>query len=123
MHKKISILLIAACIAISGCARIFPKGPDRFYFGAYSEAEAAYNHGDYQAAIDNYSAYIAENPDGNLAVIAKYYMAPSYANLGQTDKARSYYTEVIQKNPDLVWAKFSEAQLLELNSSNLSLSN
>jgi TolA-binding protein len=108
----ISVLIL--CMFLSACARMFPKGPDRFYFGSYSEAEVAYNQGNYQEAVDKYSAYIAENPEGNLAVIAEYYMARSYANLGQADKAREYYTRIIQEHPDLVWAKFSEGQLQEL---------
>lgn len=95
---------------------MFPKGPDRYYFGDYSEAEAAYNQGNYQEAIDKYSSYIAENPEGNLAIIAKYYTARSYASLGQKDKARELYVEISQKYPDHVWAKFSTAQLEELNS-------
>lgn len=114
MRQLLLIISLAFCLCLSACARIFPKGPDRFYFGSYSEAEAAYNQGNYQDAIGKYSAYITENPEGNLAVIAEYYMARSYANLGQADKAREYYTDIIQKHPDLVWAKFSEGQLQEL---------
>ncbi|MBP9865431.1 MAG: tetratricopeptide repeat protein [Candidatus Omnitrophica bacterium] len=111
------------CLTLSACARFFPKGPDRFYFGSYSEAEVAYNQGNYQEAVDKYSAYVAENPEGNLAVIAQYYMARSYANLGQTDKARERYNQIIEKHPDLVWAKFSEGQLQELQVEKKTLSS
>lgn len=108
------IISLILCLNLSACARFFPKGPDRFYFGSYSEAEVAYNQGNYQDAVDKYSAYITENPEGNLAVIAQYYMARSYANLGQADKATENYNDIIQKHPELVWAKFSEGQLQDL---------
>jgi len=114
MRHFLVIIGLVFCLGLNGCARFFPKGPDRFYFGTYSEAEIAYNQGHYQDAIDKYSAYISENPEGNLAVIAQYYMARSYANLGQNDKAVEHYSSIMQKHPDLVWAKFSEGQLQEL---------
>ncbi len=114
MKKNTVLFCFIFCFGLSSCARFFPKGPDRYYFGAYSEAETAYNQERYQEAIDKYSAYTAENPEGNLAVIAKYYTARSYAQLGQMDKARELYQEIVQKYPDLVWAKFSASQLEEL---------
>ena len=114
MRQISLIFILALCLSLSACARFFPKGPDRFYFGSYSEAEVAYNQGNYQDAVDKYSSYITENPEGNLAVIAQYYRARSYANLGQNDKAAESYSDIIQKHPELVWAKFSEGQLQEL---------
>ncbi len=113
--KKQTLLLLVLSLSLTSCARWFPKGTEHFYFGHYSEAEAAFNKGSYQEAIDKYSAYVAENPDGSLAVIAKYYTAKSYANLGQADKARALYQEVMTKHPDLVWAKFAESQLKDMD--------
>lgn len=123
MKRNLLLISLILCLGLSSCARIFPKGPDRFYFGSYSEAEAAYNQGNYQDAVDKYSAYIAENPEGNLAVIAQYYRARSYANLGQNDQAAASYSDIIQKHPDLVWAKFSEGQLQELRVEKKSLTS
>ena len=113
--KKQTLLVLLLSLCLASCARWFPKGTEHFYFGHYSEAEAAFNKGNYQEALDKYSAYIAENPEGSLAVIAKYYMAKSHANLGQPDKARPLYQEIMTKHPDLVWAKFSESQLKDLD--------
>ena len=112
IHKKIALCLLAALV-LSSCAKL-RKNPERFYFGNYSEAEAAFNKGDYALALDKYSAYIAENPEGNLAVIANYYMAKSYASLGQKDKSAALYHEIIAKHADTVWAKFSQTQLEDL---------
>ena len=94
----------------SSCAKL-RKNPERFYFGNYSEAEAAFNKGQYQIALDKYGAYISENPEGNLAVIASYYMAKSYAALGQKDKALTLFKGIIAKHPDNVWAKFAQSQI------------
>ena len=114
MKKKSLLFFLLWSLCLTSCARWFPKGVEHFNFGSYSEAEAAFNKGNYQEAIDKYTAYITENPEGNLAVIAKYYTAKSYSNLAKPDQARVLYQEIMDKHPDLVWAKFSESQLKDL---------
>ncbi len=114
MKKYFFVFFLLWSVCLTSCARWFPKGVEHFNFGSYSEAEAAFNKGNYQEAIGKYTAYVAENPEGNLAVIAKYYTAKSYSNLGQQDKARVLYQEIMTKNPDLVWAKFADSQLKDL---------
>lgn len=96
---------------LSSCA----SSPERYYFGSYSEAERYYNKGEYAKAIDKYKEYLSENPEGNLAVIAHYYLAKSNDSLGKTDEARKIYQEIIDKHPDLVWADFSKTQLKEIS--------
>lgn len=86
-----------------------------FYFGNYSEAERLYGKGQYEKAIEKYQAYRDENPQGNLAVIAEYYMAKSYQAIGKNEEAKVHYQEIVKSHPDLVWANFSETQLKELS--------
>ncbi|MSR77332.1 MAG: tetratricopeptide repeat protein [Candidatus Omnitrophica bacterium] len=88
-----------------------------FYFGHYSEAESLFNHGVYEKAIQKYQAYIDENPEGHLAIISQYYIARSYAALGHQEEAKGLYQQIIQKYPDAVWARFSETQLKDLQTS------
>ena len=73
-----------------------------------------YDKKDYERALQKYQAYIDENPEGNLAVIAQYYMGRCYAALGQPEQAKPLFEKVLKEHPDLVWANFSEAQLKEL---------
>lgn len=95
----------------SGCAK---HRVDTFYFGDYSEAEKLYNKGKYEEAVKKYQAYIEANPDGNMAVIAQYYLAKSHAALGQTEQAKALYGKIAKEHADLPWAGFSEAQMKEL---------
>ncbi|MBU3759024.1 MAG: tetratricopeptide repeat protein [Candidatus Omnitrophica bacterium] len=105
------VFLLAA--SLSGCLR----HQRNFYFGHYSDAERYYAKGEYEKAIEKYQAYRDENPEGNLAVIAHYYMAKSYQALGKNSEARAAYQEIKAKYPDMVWANFSETQLKDLTES------
>ncbi len=111
--KKPLIFILLISISSSACAR--RQSADNFYFGSYSEAEALYNRSEYEKAIQKYQAYIDENPQGNLAVIARYYMGRSYAALGKKEEAKALFQKVSTENRDLVWANFSQTQLRELN--------
>ena len=91
-------------------------GPRTFYFGNYSEAESLFNRGQYERAIQKYQAYIDENPEGNLAVISQYYIARSHLALSHRDEAKDIFQHLIQKYPDVVWARFSETQLKDMES-------
>ena len=106
-----SHLVLCFLLLTASCAS---HGSRNFYFGNYSEAEQFYNKSQYEKAIQKYQAYIDENPDGNLAVISRYYMAKSHAALGHTGEARELYQQIVQKYPDLVWANFAKTQLKEL---------
>ena len=122
MDRRLAFLLIIViAFSVISCAR--RQGPDNFYFGAYSEAEALYNRKEYDKAIQKYQAYIDENPEGNLAVISKYYMARSHAALGHVEEARSIFEKIVQEHPNLVWANFSETQLKELEKTKPSASS
>jgi TolA-binding protein len=80
-------------------------------FGPYSEAEAFYKKGNYPKAIEKYQEYMTVNPQGNLAAIAEYYVAKSYAASGDTAKARAGYEQVAKKFPGSSWAAFAKEQL------------
>ena len=112
--KKICLVLILCAFTLS--SRCFSKrhGPEDFYFGDYSEAEIYYARGQYDRAIQKYQSYIDENPEGNLAIIAQYYIAKSHAALGHDDAARELFNKIVSSNPDLVWANFSETQIKEM---------
>lgn len=99
-------LLLSSCVS----------SPERYYFGSYSEAERFYNKGEYAKAIDKYKEYLEESPEGNLAVIAQYYMAKSQDGLGNTDEAKKIYQGIVDEHSDLVWADFSKTQLKEISS-------
>jgi TolA-binding protein len=86
-------------------------------FGPYSAAETYYNKGNYPKAIEKYQEYLAKDPQGSLAAIAKYYTAKSYLVLGNTGKARENFEQVVKQFPGTSWADFSKDQLELLNGS------
>ena len=87
-----------------------------FNFGSYSEAEQLYEKGEYEKAIGKYEKYIHENPEGNMAVIATYYMAKSYEATGRYEKARELYEKIVKEHPDVIWVDFAKDRLQELSS-------
>ena len=112
-YHFVAFLMLTFSVFAASCAR----SPEHFYFGSYSEAEMFYKKGEYERAIQMYQAYIDENPEGNMAVIAKYYIAKSRLELGQTEEAKLLFEEVVRNYPDVVWANFSQTQLDQMNES------
>ncbi len=113
MSLKTVIFLFFAGFYLSSCA---PRATaENFYFGSYSEAEALYNRGEYEKAIQKYQTYIDENPEGNLALISQYYIARCHAALGRTEEARQIYQKIVTEHRDTVWGNFSDSQLKELD--------
>lgn len=106
--------LILSGLLMTSCAS--RGGPERYYFGDYSEAERLYTKGEYETAIQKYQSYLENNPEGNLAVIALYYIGKSHAAMGHADQAKDVYQKIIKEYPDLVWADFAENQLKEMAS-------
>ena len=80
-------------------------------FGPYSAAETFYKKANYPKAIEKYQEYLAANPQGNLAAIATYYIAKSYAASGDTAKACENFKRVSEKFPGTSWAEFAKEQL------------
>lgn len=109
MKPYLKLLLIAGFWALTGC-----HSTASFNFGAYSEAERFYEKRQYEKAITKYQAYVRENPSGNMAVIAQYYMGKSYEGLGRPDQAREIYEQISQKHPQGIWADFARSRLKEL---------
>lgn len=73
-----------------------------------------FNRGQYERAIQKYQGYIDENPEGNLAVISQYYIARSHLALGHRDEAKDIFQHIVKKYPDIVWARFSETHIKEI---------
>jgi TolA-binding protein len=112
MRSKLLLLILLSFVTTS-CA-LWKGGTERYHFGRYSDAEQHFKKGEYEEAIENYQAYIDENPEGNLAIIAEYYIAKSHASLGHTDEAKARFEKIKQTYPDSTWAQFSENQLEEM---------
>ena len=110
--KARSLIAFLFLLAFAGCQ----SQPPQFQFGAYSEAERCYEKKEYAKAIAKYQEYLRENQEGNMTVIARYYMAKSHEALGQTDEARSLYEKIMKEHPKLIWAEFSKSRLQEIDS-------
>ncbi|MFA6600544.1 MAG: tetratricopeptide repeat protein [Candidatus Omnitrophota bacterium] len=110
MRWKAAFAAFLCGLSLSACAH----NPESFYFGKYSEGETLFNQGKYEEAIVNYSQYLNENPQGNMAVISKYYIARSHVALGQAALAKPVFEGIIKDHSDSVWANFSKNQLSEL---------
>lgn len=109
LFKSLFALLVSS-VLLCGCLHM----PMRHDFGNYSNAERFYSEGKYQKAIESYQKYIDEQPEGNLAIVAKYYIAKSYAALNEKDKAKTGFEAIAQQYPDLIWAELSKEQIKNL---------
>lgn len=101
----LSLLLLGAFL--TSCA----SHSSQYYFGTYSEAEKLYGQGQYEKAIGKYQAYLGENPQGNMAAIAEYYIAKSDVALGKSEEAKTGFQKVIDRYPKTSWAGFAQKQL------------
>lgn len=111
--QRALLIVFVGCFFLSGCLR----SPARHQFGDYSNAEKYYAEGKYEKAIDSYQKYVDRNDDGNLSIIARYYIAKSYVALQKHDEAKKYFAEIVNQYPDLIWAELSKEQIKNLDSS------
>jgi tetratricopeptide (TPR) repeat protein len=83
----------------------------------YESAEAQYNAGRYQQAIDGFTSYLAKYPNGRNNLNAYYYRGESYSAIKQFEKALKDYASVIGKGNSKVYPKAAEkASLIAYNS-------
>lgn len=66
---------------------------------AFAAAESAYEKGNYDRAITDYSDYIRKYPNGVNILVAYYHRGESYATKKQYDKALNDYEWVVAKGP------------------------
>jgi len=80
-------------------------GRDSINFRA---AEAQFETGNYQRAIDNYTNYIGKFPNGSNTLLAHYRRADSYSALKQFTPALRDYEYVVNKGPSRYYNKALE---------------
>ncbi|MFA5168859.1 MAG: tetratricopeptide repeat protein [Candidatus Omnitrophota bacterium] len=107
--KKIRFFAVGALLGVMLASCAFRSSGHSF--GPYSDAETFYKKGDYPGAIEKYQEYLAGNPQGNLAAIARYYIAKSYIASGDTSKACENFKQVMEQYPQTSWADFAKEQL------------
>jgi len=110
--KHVLLIAFLGVFFLSGCLR----SPARHQFGDYSNAEKYYAEGKYEKAIDSYEKYVERNDDGNLSIIARYYIAKSNVALQKPDEAKKHFNEIINQYPDVIWAELSKEQIKNLES-------
>ena len=76
----------------------------------FSTAEQAYLSGSYVQAASSLQKYLDNYPGGSHVTNALFYMAESYASLGNKEKACDYYARVIE-SPDA--GSFAESSMLK----------
>ncbi|MFA7255044.1 MAG: tetratricopeptide repeat protein [Candidatus Omnitrophota bacterium] len=111
--KKMKLWAVGALLSVLFASCAFHSS--KHSFGPYSAAETFYSKGNYPKAIEKYQEYLAENPKGNLAATAEYYVAKSYAASGNPDRARESFERVLKTFPGTSWAAFSKEQLEALD--------
>lgn len=87
----------------------------------FQSAEYQYQNRRYQQAIDGFSSYLDQFPNGPNSVAAHYYRAESYAsdNIKKYNQAYKDYTVVVSRGPGKWYARSAErAALLALNNEN-----
>ena len=106
---KAFVLILAVPFLIAACAHV--RETD---VGHYSKAEKYYAQGKFGKAIEEYGAYLTKEPDGNMAIIAHYYIAKSHLELGHVAEAKAGFQNVIDQYPQSDWAQFAADRLKEL---------
>ena len=74
------------------------------YFGT---AEQVFLAGNYQQAINSFAKYLGMYPDSKQSPEAYYYIAASYKNLNQKEKACDYYKKSMEKGLGGSFAEFA----------------
>lgn len=73
----------------------------------FSTAEQVFLASNYQQAINYFSKYLGMYPDSKQSAEAYYYIAASYKNLGQKEKACDYYKKSMDKGLSGSFAEFA----------------
>lgn len=117
-HFTTAALMLAVCC---GCSSgIAPKvdyatvADESFLL--YKEGEKAYKSGKYEDAIALLAQFVNEYPDDVLHKIGLYYLGRSFESTGETDKAREYYVQLIEKYSADFWAESAQRRLKLLDS-------
>ncbi len=76
----------------------------------YDTAEQVFLAGNWKGALNSFNKYLELFPNGQHNADALYYIAASYKNLGQKDKARDFYAKAMEGNLD---SSFRELALME----------
>ena len=117
------LIMLLACV-LSGCCkaglynvtdptyeRAGSATSDRDHF---EKAKKYYDTEDYDKAINNFSQYIKDKPDGILTVVAIYYLAESYEKKNNIDKALETYQRLVNKYKTGEWVMWSKENIQEL---------
>lgn len=83
----------------------------------YNTAEQVFLAGNYSGAVTSFIRFISQYPDAKNVPTAYYYLAESYKNLGQKEKACEYYRKSIDEG-----LSGSYAELATVNYASISLS-
>ncbi len=80
----------------------------------FQAAEIQYQNGRYQQAIDGFTNYLAQYPNGRYALQAYFLRAESYAHrsIAKYDLARKDYAYVVNKGPSRYYSKAAEKAAL-----------
>ncbi len=82
----------------------------------FKSAETQFENGNYEKAIEGYSAYLRKYPNGRNLLVATYHRAESHSVLKQYSKALEGYEEVIQKGQSKYLGKsLKKAALIAYN--------
>lgn len=80
----------------------------------FEAARASFRRGRYNQAIVGFRTLAESNPDSPLAPAAWYWVARSHEELGQLDKARELFDQIIKGNAGSEWEKHAREALRRL---------
>lgn len=78
----------------------------------YQSAEYQYQRGQFQPAIDGFTAYLTKYPNGRESLSALFYRGESYAGLSRFPEAMKDYAAVVAKGPSRYYSKSAEKSAL-----------
>ncbi|MCD4781325.1 MAG: tetratricopeptide repeat protein [Candidatus Omnitrophica bacterium] len=108
MMRKWKFLLMTLyfSLILASCATTNPKLDD-----VYDQGMQAYQSGRYKEAVKHFKVFVQEKPNNPLNEVVLYYLAESYRNSGDSDRAMNVYMELINKHRSGFWVEQARKDL------------
>ncbi len=97
LDSSLAIVILAAA-AVLACAERHADAADQ-HQDRYQVAAGHYQQGRWQLAADEFRAFLAENPSGQSAERAHFYLGESLVQLRQFDQATAQFREYLRATP------------------------
>ncbi len=108
------ILMAITIFVFAGCATSSFSAKSKAV-NLYENGKKLYDKSSYTEAAANFETVVQNHSDSPMAPVAHYYLACSYRDNGQLDKAKASYQAIIDKYKTGIWVEAANKDLNTLN--------